>query len=123
MRYPIHWALHFPGRTPSKLPGFDPQLFAQLEFSPADPERYPLLEIGAEAARCGGAAGAVLNAADEVAVAAFLAGTIGFNEIPKLCGDVLSQLSSLPASTLDEVFAADREARSLTTGLLSATTR
>lgn len=123
MSYPIHWALHCPGRTPSQLPGFDLQLFAQLEFSPADPDRYPLLEIGAEAARCGGAAGAVLNAADEVAVAAFLAGTIGFNEIPKLCGNVLSQLSSLPARTLDEVLAADREARSVTTGLLSATTR
>lgn len=122
MAFPIHWALHAPGRQPAPLRGFDPALFAELTFSAPDPERYPSLALGYRAAEAGGAAGAVLNAADEVAVEAFLAGGLAFPAIAEICAEVLDRLSGLPASSLDEIRAADRAARDLAGSLVAART-
>ncbi len=120
MAFPIHYALHGPGRHPSPLQGFDPQLYAQLSFAAPEPERYPALQLGYLAAEFGGAAGAVLNAADEVAVAAFLAGQAAFSDIAPLCADTLEALRHLPAGSLAEVREADRLAREHASSLCAA---
>ena len=93
MRGPIHFALHGPDRAPSELKGFDPALFRELTFEPVDHERFPALELGFRCVEAGGDAGAVLNAADEVAVEAFLAGEIPFQEIVRIDRSVLEMRS------------------------------
>jgi 1-deoxy-D-xylulose-5-phosphate reductoisomerase len=89
MRLPIHYALHHPERAPSALRGFDVGLFRELTFEEPDPARFPTLELGYRCVREGGDAGASLNAADEVAVEAFLAGHLPFQEIPRINRRVL----------------------------------
>jgi len=111
MAFPIHWALHAPGRSCSPLQGFSFEAFKTLEFSEPDERRYPALNLGRKAAEAGGSSGAILNAADEVAVEAFLQGRLSFDNIVPLCEATLTQCQSLPASTLSEVYAADHEAR------------
>ncbi len=123
MKYPIHWALHYPERQATNFPGFSPDTFNGLTFESPDPLRYPMLAIGAEACRLGGAAGAVLNAADEIAVAAFLEHRIAFDDITSICEQSLNQLAHLPASTLEEIFAADQEARSFAANLMTTPTK
>ena len=112
MRGPIHWALHHPHRAPSDLTGFDPKLFAQLTFEEPDPERFPTLELGYRCVREGGDAGAALNAADEVAVEAFLEGRIAFQEIPRINRRVLERRPGM-AHDIDGLLASDRRARDL----------
>ena len=114
MTYPIHYALHYPKRPASQLPGYEPQLFAQLTFEEPDLERFPALTLGWRAAEMGGAAGAVVNAADEVAVDAFLNGEIGFLDLNRLCSDALDQMPDLPANSLEQILAADQWARTHT---------
>lgn len=114
MTYPIHYALHYPHRPSNALPGFDPQLFANLSFDQPDLDRFPALKLGWRAAELGGPAGAVLNAADEIAVDAFLAGSIGFQDIYRLCCDALDQMPNLAVHNLEQIFAADQWARELT---------
>ena len=111
MAFPIHYALHAPGRRPAPLRGFDAGLFRHLDFEEPDPLRWPALDLGFEAARRGGAAGAVLNAADEVAVEAFLEGRIPFPAIVGLCRLALEEMPALEASSLEEIEAADAWAR------------
>ncbi|MEW6072292.1 MAG: 1-deoxy-D-xylulose-5-phosphate reductoisomerase [Planctomycetota bacterium] len=89
MRGPIHFALHHPDRAPSRLVGFDATLFRTLSFEEVDPARFPTLELGFRCVREGSDAGCVLNAADEVAVAAFLEGRIAFPEIARVNRRVL----------------------------------
>jgi 1-deoxy-D-xylulose-5-phosphate reductoisomerase len=120
MAFPIHYALHGPGRHPSPLQGFDPALYAELSFVAPEAERYPALRLGYLAAEIGGAAGAVLNAADEVAVEAFLAGRAGFADLAPLCAEVLDALRHLPATSLEEVHEADRLAREHAASLCAA---
>ncbi len=120
MAFPIHYALHGPGRHPSPLQGFDPALYAQLSFEEPEAERYPALRLGYLAAEIGGAAGAVLNAADEVAVAAFLDGRAPFSAITPLCAETLDALRHLPAGSLAEVREADRQAREHASNLCAA---
>ncbi len=112
MRAPIHYAIHYPERRPSSLQGFDPQLFAQLTFEEVDLERFPTLELGFECVRLGGNAGAVLNAADEVAVEAFLASRIRFQDIARINRRVLEKRPDL-AQSLEDLLEADRQARLL----------
>lgn len=112
MASPILYALHYPERREAPIQGFDPELFAQLTLEPPVAERYPALELGFEAVRRGGVAGAVLNAADEVAVQAFLDGQLSFLEIAALCRSALDAMpSDLPADTIDDILAADAWAR------------
>ncbi|MBM3977422.1 MAG: 1-deoxy-D-xylulose-5-phosphate reductoisomerase [Planctomycetes bacterium] len=117
MRAPIHYALHWPERTPSALVGFEPRLFQQLTFAPADAQRYPALELGFACVRRGGISGAVLNAADEVAVEAFLQRSIDFDAIQRLNRHVLDALCPAGAAPerggIEAGLRADARARQL----------
>ncbi|MBI5431943.1 MAG: 1-deoxy-D-xylulose-5-phosphate reductoisomerase [Planctomycetes bacterium] len=112
MRGPLHFCMHDPERAPSSLVGFDLGLFRQLTFEEPDPELFPSLALGFRALERGGDSGAVLNAADEIAVKAFLARDLPFREIERVNRAVLDARGRA-CSTLDGVFLADREAREL----------
>jgi 1-deoxy-D-xylulose-5-phosphate reductoisomerase len=116
MRGPIHFALHHPRRASNaSLTGFDPALFRELTFDTPDPARYPALELGYRCVREGGFAGCVLNAADEVAVEAFLGRAIGFQDICGVGRTVLDRSAAqAPAGTgLAPYLEADARARDL----------
>ena len=112
MRGPIHYALHHPDRAPAPLVGFDLNLFRELTFEEPDLERFPTLELGFRCVEEGADAGCVLNASDEVAVAAFLAKEIGFADIHRINAAVLDQRPGL-AGSLGELMQADAVARRL----------
>jgi 1-deoxy-D-xylulose-5-phosphate reductoisomerase len=111
MRVPIASCLAWPRRMKTELQPLDLPSIGTLSFFAPDEERFPATRLAREAAQAGGAAPAVLNAANEVAVDAFLAGQIAFSDICALVAQTLSgKLPSAPG-TLDEVLAVDREAR------------
>ncbi len=83
----------------------------QLEFQPPDFQRFAALALGLEVARTGGTSGAVLNGANEAAVAAFVDGRLGFHQIIPACRDVLQNHNYDPSPSLADVLAADRWAR------------
>ena len=89
MRGPVRYALSWPGRLPAARPRFDVRDYARLTFEAPDRAAFPALDLGFEAARRGGTAGAALNAADEVAVARFLAGDLPFPEIAARAAEAL----------------------------------
>ena len=111
MRLPIRYALTWPARCESREPPLDLLSCPPLTFDRPDPEAFPCLRLALEAAREGGTACAVLNAANEEAVARFLAGTIRFLEIPELVARVRQQVKTVPAADLAAVLEADRAAR------------
>jgi 1-deoxy-D-xylulose-5-phosphate reductoisomerase len=84
-----------------------------LDFSPPDLKKFPCLRLAYEAAEAGGAKTVALNAADEVAVAAFLEGSIRFDQIPRVIEDVLSVTTSGSLASIQKVLEADVEARSV----------
>jgi len=110
MRGPIHYALHHPERAPAPLTGFDLQLFRRLEFEAPDVERFPALQLGFRCIAEGSDAGAVLNAADEVAVAAFLARRIGLAEIAAVNRAVLDTRRGT-ADSFAALLLSDQQAR------------
>ena len=112
MRLPILYALAYPERVPSDLT-FDMTQLRQLDFSMPDFARYPCLRLAYEAAETGGSACIALNAADEVAVAAFLAGDISFHGIASTIEETLLAMPVTHPSTLAQVFQADAEAREI----------
>jgi 1-deoxy-D-xylulose-5-phosphate reductoisomerase len=111
MRVPIASCLAWPRRMDTPCAPLDLAAIGELTFLPPDEERFPATRLAREAAAAGGAAPAVLNAANEVAVAAFLAGQIAFTDISPLVAQTLA--CDLPPAplTLDDVLAVDREAR------------
>ena len=111
MRTPIAYGLGFPQRIDSGVESLDLFAVASLHFEEPDFHRFPCLRLAYEASRQGGTLPAVLNAANEMAVAAFLDRKIGFCQIPNLVEDALSHAIAQPASTLDVVLAADAWAR------------
>lgn len=110
MRLPILYALAYPERVPSEMT-FDLEKLSYLNFSVPDFQRFPCLRLAYEAAETGGAACIALNAADEIAVAAFLAGEIPFMGIPRTIEEVLAATPANRPASIDEVLVADREAR------------
>lgn len=110
MRLPILYALAYPERVPSEMT-FDLEKLSYLNFSVPDFQRFPCLRLAYEAAETGGAACIALNAADEIAVAAFLAGEIPFMGIPRTIEEVLAATPASRPASIDEVLVADREAR------------
>lgn len=118
MRTPIQYALTWPERVAAERPRLDLTTLGALEFEAPDRDRFPCLRLAREAWHAGGAAGAVLNAADEVAGDAFLAGQISFPRIAAVIEQVLERLGSRPAEALDDVLAADAEARRLASALI-----
>jgi 1-deoxy-D-xylulose-5-phosphate reductoisomerase len=112
MRLPILYALTWPERIPSDL-RFPVGDLRHLDFSPPDMGKFPCLRLAYEAAQAGGAKTVALNAADEVAVAAFLDGEIRFPEIARTIEAVLSRTPERHPTSIAEVLAADAEARRL----------
>lgn len=111
MRLPIQYALYYPDRVSGVARRIDWRKGFSLELTPPDPQRYPALQLGHECARSGGTAGAVLNAANEAAVGAFLAGELHFTEIVPACRSVLESHNFEARPTLDQLLAIDRWAR------------
>jgi 1-deoxy-D-xylulose-5-phosphate reductoisomerase len=111
MRQPIQYALTWPDRFESCVPALDWTAAARLEFMPPDTEKFPCLGLAYRAIKVGGTAPAVLNAADEVAVQAFLEGRIGFMEIPRTIEATLDAHKGSAAITYESVMAADAWAR------------
>jgi 1-deoxy-D-xylulose-5-phosphate reductoisomerase len=111
MRVPISYALHFPERADVDVPRLDLAAVGALTFEQPDLETFACLRLALEAGGAGGTAPCVLNAADEVAVAAFLAGRIGFTAIAAAIEAVLEEMPAQPVIHFDDLFAADAEAR------------
>ncbi|VVN03670.1 1-deoxy-D-xylulose 5-phosphate reductoisomerase [Pseudomonas fluorescens] len=113
MRTPIANALAWPERIDSGVAPLDLFAIARLDFQAPDPQRFPCLRLARQAAEAGDSAPAVLNAANEVAVEAFLQRRIRFPEIAGMIEQVLEQEPVVPLTSLDAVFAADQRAREL----------
>jgi 1-deoxy-D-xylulose-5-phosphate reductoisomerase len=111
MKLPIQYALTWPERREGVAAKLDWSRAMELRFEPPDFERFGALQLGLEAAAAGGTAGAVLNGANEGAVAEFLGGRLPFHKIVPACKSVLANHDFNPSPSLDEVFEADRWAR------------
>jgi 1-deoxy-D-xylulose-5-phosphate reductoisomerase len=112
MRLPILYALTYPGRISSDM-RFQVMDLRHLEFSPPDMEKFPCLRLAYEAAQAGGVKPVALNAADEVAVSAFLKGRIRFDQIPQVIQDVVSASKERKLESIIEVLKVDSEARQM----------
>jgi 1-deoxy-D-xylulose-5-phosphate reductoisomerase len=110
MRLPILYALTYPERIQSDL-RFPVMDLRQLDFYPPDMQKFRCLKLAYEAAEAGGAKPVALNAADEIAVAAFLEGQIGFDEIPRVIEDVLSATKTGKMESIHQVLETDQESR------------
>ena len=109
MRLPIQYALFYPKRIANAdIPRLDIGIPWSLDFEPLQPERYPCFGLAVAAGRAGGTAPTVLSAADEVAVQAFLRGSIGFTGIYRVVEQVLGEHHAQPAPDLDAIIQADR---------------
>ena len=111
MKLPIQYALSYPDRDPSPRQRIDWKSMRQLDFEPPDRQKFPLLELAYESLRRGGASGCLLNAADEVAVEAFLGGRIPFLAIAEIVEETLSNGSGRASSSVSDLLEIDREAR------------
>jgi 1-deoxy-D-xylulose-5-phosphate reductoisomerase len=110
MRLPILYALTYPERIPSEL-NFSLSDLRHLDFCPPDMEKFPCLQLAYDAVRAGGGKTIALNAADEVAVSAFLDGSIRFQEIPVLIEEVVSEAPVGKLESIREVLSVDQKAR------------
>lgn len=113
MKTPIAHALAYPHRISAPVAPLDFTKISALTFKEPDKERYPCLFMGIEASKQGQASTTALNAANEVAVAAFLHGELSFLGISEVVEEVLSKLSATTAYSLEEIMAVDEEARSI----------
>jgi 1-deoxy-D-xylulose-5-phosphate reductoisomerase len=111
MRLPIQYALLHPERVPGPSRRLDWAALRALHFEPPDPDTFPAIQLGYETARRGGTCGAVLNAANEAAVQRFLAGTLRFLDITRVCRAVLESHAFSAQPSLEELLALDRWAR------------
>jgi 1-deoxy-D-xylulose-5-phosphate reductoisomerase len=112
MELPVLYALTHPERVDDDgVPPFDPVRLSPMTYEPVDHGRFPALRLGIAAGKAGGAAPAVFNAANECAVAGFLAGTLTFPDIPRAISSALDKLSGLPSGNREELLAADAAAR------------
>ena len=119
MRTPIACALAWPERIDAGVAPLDFTALGGLEFGRVDPIRFPCVRLAAEAIRLGGTAPAALNAANEVAVEAFLDGRLGFTAIPEVIEKVLGETAVEPLASLEQVYAVDVEARALAARFVS----
>src|SRR5262249_45876834 len=120
MRTPIAFALAWPDRMPAPATRLDLAAVGRLTFERPDPDRFPALRLAREALIAGGGAPTVLNAANEVAVACFLAGRIGFLDIARIVGAVLERGWAQRLESLAEVQEVDGEARARAQAVVSA---
>jgi 1-deoxy-D-xylulose-5-phosphate reductoisomerase len=119
MRTPIAYAMAYPERIDAGVPSLDLFKIARLDFEAPDFERFPCLQLAYAALRAGGTAPAILNAANEVAVAAFLDRRLSFLGIPRLIEATLAALPAGPEGSLADVLTADAEARRIASSLIS----
>jgi 1-deoxy-D-xylulose-5-phosphate reductoisomerase len=119
MRVPIAYALHHPERAELPVARLDLAGVGSLTFEEPDLEAFPALALAREAAVAGGTAPAVLNAANEIAVRAFLDGQIAFTRIAELIETALDELGAQPLAEFDVLFEADRRAREVALGALA----
>ncbi len=111
MKVPIQYALSFPGRWAASHERLDWTELTRLDFEPPDTDTFPCLRLAYDALDVGGTAPAVLNAANEVAVERFLREQISFTDIPRVIERTLEQVPTVSSPSLEDVTAADREAR------------
>lgn len=119
MRIPIQYALTYPERVTTGVQYLDLPSLAKLEFSLPDPKRFRCLELAYQALAAGGSATCTLNAADEVAVEAFLAGRLSFPGIARVVEQTLERCGAGPAQTLEQVMERDREGRCVAQAVVS----
>ena len=111
MPVPISYALHYPERADVPVTSLDLPALGALTFEAPDTDTFACLRLAREAGAAGGTAPCVLNAADEVAVEAFLAGQLRFTAIPEVIERTLEALPARPVRHFSDLFAADEEAR------------
>jgi 1-deoxy-D-xylulose-5-phosphate reductoisomerase len=117
MRVPISYALNHPERMDVPVPALDLVEVGALTFEAPDLDSFPCLRLAREAAEAGGTAPCVLNAANEVAVHAFLAGELSFTGIPRVIESTLSELPAQPVRHFSDLYAADTQAREVARGV------
>ncbi len=120
MGIPILYALTYPRRLPCPGERLDLTRVGPLSFHDPDPDRFPCLTLARQALAAGDSAPVVLNAANEVAVAAFLDGRIGFTRIPALIGDALDKVPNSPLRSIEQCVGIDDETRGLVSGWVPA---
>jgi 1-deoxy-D-xylulose-5-phosphate reductoisomerase len=120
MRMPIQYALTYPERAEAPVPRLDWAAAAQWTFDPPDYEKFPLLKLAYKAQEEGGSATCTLNAADEIAVEAFLAGAIGFTDIAAIVSETLQSVGSVSPRSVGEVLEIDRKSREVARRLIRA---
>jgi len=120
MRTPIAYALGWPRRIPAPVPRLDLAAIAQLTFEAPDPERFPSLSLARRALQTGGSAPTVLNAANEIAVQAFLDRGIGFLDIAGVVERTLEKVEHASLGSIDDVFTQDRRARECARSIVAA---
>ena len=118
MRTPIAYALGWPERIPAPSPRLDLGKIGELTFEPPDSKRFPALRLARQSLQSGGGAPTILNAANEVAVAGFLEGKIGFLDIARVVEETLEHLSVPELGRLEDVFEVDTAARRYAAGLV-----
>ena len=120
MRVPIAYALHHPERMDLPVPALDLAEVGELTFERVDDDAFPCLALARAAALAGGTAPCVLNAANEIAVHAFLSGRLAFLGIPAVIEGTLQQLDPAPIRAFQTLYEADRQAREIAAGLVGA---
>ncbi len=123
MRTPISYAMNYPERMPLDLPSLDLAAIGKLTFHKPDHDRFPCLGLGYEALRTGGTMPATLNAANEIAVAAYLDGGIGFLDIPEVIRSTMEAHRTQDVTNLEQALEADRWAREKSGSLVRALVR
>ena len=111
MRTPIAHCLGWPQRIDAGVEALDMLAIGRLEFEAPDPQRFPCLRLAQDACRAGGTSAAILNAANEIAVQAFLEGQLGFTDIPAVIETVLEKLTPGDAGSIEAILADDTRAR------------
>jgi 1-deoxy-D-xylulose-5-phosphate reductoisomerase len=118
MRVPISYALTYPNRFEYDFPRLDLAKISKMDFFEPDMSRYPCLILAYNSLEKGGNATAILNAANEVCVSAFLNGEIGFNEISQNIARTMESINLIDNPTLDDIIASDLEARKRTLNII-----
>ena len=120
MRMPIQYALTYPDRSEAPVPKIDWAEARKWEFLPPDFEKFPLLRLAYQCQEAGGSATCTLNAADEIAVDAFLQGRIGFLGIHEIVQETLSRVAAATPRTIGDILEMDRESRAVARQLAAA---
>ncbi len=120
MRMPIQYALTYPDRFEAPVPRIDWAEARQWDFEPPDFQKFPLLQLAYDCQEAGGSATCTLNAADEIAVEAFLEGRIGYPSIHEVVAETLSKIPGRDLGTVGEILQMDRESRAMARNLVAA---